>query len=93
MKKKKSCRGCERELRRECFSPSKRPKKKKKKNKKLSPWLLGASSVPEKPDPSSEAKPALSMRLFRSEYSLFLEIAVVGVGGWLSEGRREKERG
>ena len=33
MKKKKSCRGCERELRRECFSPSKRPKKKKKKKK------------------------------------------------------------
>ena len=75
------------------FFAVKEAEKKKKKKKKLYPWLLGASSVPEKPDPSSEAKPALSMRLFRSEYSLFLEIAVVGVGGWLSEGRREKERG
>ena len=75
------------------FFAVKEADKKNKKKKKLSPWLLGASSVPEKPDPSSEAKPALSMRLFRSEYSLFLEIAVVGVGGWLSEGRREKERG
>ena len=43
--------------------------------------LFGARTVPEKLGPSSPARPALSTSCFRSEYSLFLERAVVGVWG------------
>lgn len=65
-------------------------KRKEKTNKKNNRRVFtGARTDPEKLGPSSDASPALSTSCLRSEYSLFLEMAVGGeVVAW-----RERERG